>query len=280
MRMVRLFLLAFTIMSIGTLPAQAENTSMVAKNTASIARNTVTLAQDTAITTYIYAKLATKVELAQSSIDISTTEGKVTLNGIVNSDKQAREIAHIAENTAGVRSVDASKIIVAQQSNNLYLKPIVHHETPVKPQTTTALISEDTIAAAPEIIAAAKHEAMPILKKMTTAMRSTQKSRVTQKHLHHKVHAKKIQHTTKPAQKKTHHAVKHHKKRILAKKSQKPLKQHPPKHIQALKSDKKQHLQTKKPLPTQAKRKAANIKEMTSDFLKAALMTNKSVVDG
>jgi hypothetical protein len=88
----------------------------------SLAKNTFGIAKDAAITTYLYAKLAAHPELSKVNIDISTHDSVVTLNGVVNSSQIVMTIVKLAESIAGVKSVDASNMIIGQPNKHLYIE--------------------------------------------------------------------------------------------------------------------------------------------------------------
>jgi len=139
-----------------------------------LAKETLTFAQDTAITTYIYAKLASNSQLSSANIDVSTSDGKVALSGILNDESQVRTLIHLATSISGVKNVDTSQIITSQQENRLYIKPMVMATTP----TTIIITPEHSTTQKPIHIAHIK------VKKLI---------RQAQHHHHHHHHHKKLQ---------------------------------------------------------------------------------------
>ncbi len=337
-----LFLLA-VILS-GTFPPVFADTaaghlaSSLATHTASIAHSTLAMAQDTAITTYIYAKLASHPNLSTTNLDISTTGGKVTLNGIVSDESQAQEIKQLAQNTAGVKQVDASQIMISQQENGLFIKPSPTTPLPApkaqgpskidpalkethfaKPSIRPLLHPEDPLLTNPEHQLAktiqTAFKAKKPLKIAVHAKHRHKKHRLAKhekKKIHPFVKTKKIgdlRHKTLPMIKQRKLAQlgprKAYQKKIVSKPKkhlvevskplkpknpltevQKPLK---PKNLLAevqkpLKPRKPRLAQNVHPLEKQKKKQVSprktsksSVDEMTSNFLKTALMANKPI---
>lgn len=69
---------------------------------------------DTAITTQVKAALAAKPGMSSMAIGVTTENGVVHLDGKIKSAGQAKDAVETAKKVYGVKSVDASKLIVGQ----------------------------------------------------------------------------------------------------------------------------------------------------------------------
>lgn len=69
---------------------------------------------DTAITTQVKAALAAKPGVSSMAIGVTTENGVVHLDGKIKSAGQAKDAVETAKKVYGVKSVDASKLIVGQ----------------------------------------------------------------------------------------------------------------------------------------------------------------------
>jgi hyperosmotically inducible periplasmic protein len=67
---------------------------------------------DTWITTKVKSKLAAAKGVKASDISVSTSDGVVTLTGTATSAKEKTHAEHLAKQTKGVKSVDASGLTV------------------------------------------------------------------------------------------------------------------------------------------------------------------------
>jgi hyperosmotically inducible periplasmic protein len=70
---------------------------------------------DTAITTRVKTALIKDPRIRASEIDVQTYQGRVTLNGVVDTADMAQRALDIARATAGVRTID-DKLTVAPPS--------------------------------------------------------------------------------------------------------------------------------------------------------------------
>jgi hyperosmotically inducible protein len=61
---------------------------------------------DAAITAKVKARLAADPDVSAREIDVDTLDGRVRLNGVVDSDSERAEAVRVARGTAGVRAVD------------------------------------------------------------------------------------------------------------------------------------------------------------------------------
>lgn len=61
---------------------------------------------DAVITSKIESKLAANPQTNNFEIDVDTSNGRVRLSGLVETDAERREAEHLAKNTEGVRIVD------------------------------------------------------------------------------------------------------------------------------------------------------------------------------
>jgi|GEM_PF-3758978 len=253
-----------------------------ALRTSNLAHTTVGIAQDTAITTYIYAKMATHPNLANTNIDISTQDGKVILNGIVNTN-QAQEITELAQSTSGVRSVDTSKLIIGQQSNTLYVKPVAASAVPQIDERTNKIEPAST----PTLPQTQVNPTDPLFTKASPKViknTATNQQLKVKKHLqaHHQTHQSPAIKTTKLA----HHphpktrTAYHHLKKHLTKALAHLHKKHPHKKLINQKKIVKTKLVSRKNItpkaPTHHESKES-VAQMTNEYLKAALATNQPI---
>lgn len=286
------------------LPASADTTvshlgSSLAHGTASLAQSTLGIAHDTAITTYIYAKLASHPNLANANLDISTTDGRVFLNGIVNDENQAREIKQLAENTMGVKSVDASNLMISQQESSIFIKarsslPSTVSTIPEPPKKIDlppnkdparqmrAQHQQDSKPRAHKLLlvypkkrlAKPKEPTIQInkQKKITSSQQPRQKHKNAWLAEHKKKQGKTKKREARLKAKKqfAHHLPPRKKIRIEAHHNSKTLKKQLAKHTLT---------KEKLPLPhlSQTHNKKESVDHMTSNFLKTALMANKPI---
>jgi hyperosmotically inducible periplasmic protein len=68
---------------------------------------------DSAITARVRQALIKDPTIEAREVGVQTFEGQVTLIGVVDDEAMARRIAHLAEQTPGVRSVQNSMQIIA-----------------------------------------------------------------------------------------------------------------------------------------------------------------------
>jgi osmotically-inducible protein OsmY len=68
---------------------------------------------DTAITTRIKTALIKDPQIRASEIDVQTEQGRVTLNGMVDSPAMAERALDIARATPGVRTIDDKLTVVS-----------------------------------------------------------------------------------------------------------------------------------------------------------------------
>ena len=66
---------------------------------------TGTQVSDAGITSEVKAKLIADPEVRSANVDVDTTDGVVTLSGLVRTDDERQEIEELARNTEGVRDV-------------------------------------------------------------------------------------------------------------------------------------------------------------------------------
>lgn len=113
---VRLLLIVFTFS--GTPLFAANNVADdLSNDAANLIKDTAKLVQDTAIVAAIHAKIALDKNLSNYDIDISCNRGAVELTGTVNSDAEATNLIQLATSTNGVKTVDASKLVVKKASH-------------------------------------------------------------------------------------------------------------------------------------------------------------------
>jgi hyperosmotically inducible protein len=67
---------------------------------------------DTTITAKVKSSLLADSVVSGSVIDVDTTNGAVSLNGIVRSEQERQRAIQLAQNTQGVRVVDARNLMV------------------------------------------------------------------------------------------------------------------------------------------------------------------------
>jgi hyperosmotically inducible protein len=69
-------------------------------------------ADDSAITAKVKSSLLADSVVSASTIDVDTTDGAVSLNGIVKSEQERQRAIQLAQSTQGVRVVDARNLVV------------------------------------------------------------------------------------------------------------------------------------------------------------------------
>jgi osmotically-inducible protein OsmY len=67
---------------------------------------------DTAITAKVKSNLLADSVVSASTIDVDTTAGAVSLNGIVRTQQERQRAIQLAQSTQGVRVVDARNLMV------------------------------------------------------------------------------------------------------------------------------------------------------------------------
>jgi hyperosmotically inducible protein len=67
---------------------------------------------DTAITAKVKSSLLADSVVRASTIDVDTTNGAVSLNGIVKSEQERQRAIQLAQSTQGVRVVDARNLVI------------------------------------------------------------------------------------------------------------------------------------------------------------------------
>ena len=67
---------------------------------------------DSTITTKVKSSLLADSVVSASNIDVDTTAGAVSLNGIVKSEQERKRAIQLAQSTQGVRMVDARNLVV------------------------------------------------------------------------------------------------------------------------------------------------------------------------
>ena len=67
---------------------------------------------DTAITAKVKSNLLADSVVSGSVIDVDTTAGAVSLNGIVMSEQERQRAIQLAQTTQGVRVVDARNLVI------------------------------------------------------------------------------------------------------------------------------------------------------------------------
>jgi hyperosmotically inducible protein len=69
-------------------------------------------ADDTAITTKVKSSLLADPVVSATAIDVDTTGGSVSLNGVVRSEQERQRAIQLARSTEGVKQVDARNLVV------------------------------------------------------------------------------------------------------------------------------------------------------------------------
>ena len=77
-------------------------------------RSTGEVIDDTAITTKVKANLLADPVVSSFAISVETSRGVVSLTGIVNSTGERAQAIQVAQETGGVRRVDARNLYVKQ----------------------------------------------------------------------------------------------------------------------------------------------------------------------
>jgi hyperosmotically inducible protein len=72
---------------------------------------------DSVITTKIKSKIALDKSLSVFKVDVSTSNGVVTLSGKVDSDTDASAAIELAQSTDGVNDVDAANLVVKESKH-------------------------------------------------------------------------------------------------------------------------------------------------------------------
>jgi hyperosmotically inducible protein len=67
---------------------------------------------DSTITTKVKTSLLADSVVSASNIDVDTTNGAVSLNGIVKSEQERQRAIQLAQSTQGVKMVDARNLVV------------------------------------------------------------------------------------------------------------------------------------------------------------------------
>jgi hyperosmotically inducible periplasmic protein len=67
---------------------------------------------DTALTTKVKSNLLADSTVGALAIDVDTTEGVVSLNGIATSEQERQRAIQVAQSVEGVRRVDARNLVV------------------------------------------------------------------------------------------------------------------------------------------------------------------------
>jgi hyperosmotically inducible periplasmic protein len=67
---------------------------------------------DSAITAKVKSSLLADPIVSATAIDVDTTAGAVSLNGIVKSEQERQRAIQLAQSTQGVRVVDAHNLVV------------------------------------------------------------------------------------------------------------------------------------------------------------------------
>ena len=67
---------------------------------------------DTAITAKVKSSFLADSVVSASAIDVDTTAGAVSLNGIVKSEQERQRAIQLAQSTQGVRVVDARNLVI------------------------------------------------------------------------------------------------------------------------------------------------------------------------
>ena len=69
-------------------------------------------ANDTALTTKVKSSLLADSVVGGLALDVDTTEGVVSLNGIAQSEQERQRAIQVAQSVDGVRRVDARNLVV------------------------------------------------------------------------------------------------------------------------------------------------------------------------
>ena len=69
-------------------------------------------ASDSALTTKVKSSLLTDSVVGGLAIDVDTTEGVVSLNGITTSEQERTRAIQVAQSVEGVKRVDARNLVV------------------------------------------------------------------------------------------------------------------------------------------------------------------------
>jgi osmotically-inducible protein OsmY len=69
-------------------------------------------ANDTALTTKVKSSLLADSVVGGLALDVDTTEGVVSLNGIAKSEQERQRAIQVAQSVDGVRRVDARNLVV------------------------------------------------------------------------------------------------------------------------------------------------------------------------
>jgi hyperosmotically inducible protein len=69
-------------------------------------------ASDTALTTKVKTNLLSDSMVGGLAIDVDTTEGVVSLNGITTSEQERQRAIQVAQSVDGVKRVDARNLVV------------------------------------------------------------------------------------------------------------------------------------------------------------------------
>jgi hyperosmotically inducible protein len=77
-------------------------------------RSTGEVIDDTTITTKVKANLLADPAVSSFAISVETSKGVVSLTGIVNSPGERAQAIQVAQETGGVRRVDARNLFVKQ----------------------------------------------------------------------------------------------------------------------------------------------------------------------
>ena len=67
---------------------------------------------DTSITTKVKSSLLADSMVGGLAIDVDTTDGRVSLNGIVNNEQERQRAIQVAQSVNGVKRVDARNLVV------------------------------------------------------------------------------------------------------------------------------------------------------------------------
>ena len=67
---------------------------------------------DSSITTKVKSSLLADSMVGALAIDVDTTEGVVSLNGIVNSEQERARAIQVAQSVSGVKRVDGRNLVV------------------------------------------------------------------------------------------------------------------------------------------------------------------------
>jgi osmotically-inducible protein OsmY len=67
---------------------------------------------DTSLTTKVKSSLLADSMVGALAIDVDTTEGVVSLNGITTSEQERQRAIQVAQSVEGVRRVDARNLVV------------------------------------------------------------------------------------------------------------------------------------------------------------------------